>query len=160
MSVWDSDKDHPNMGRLALWIVAGAVFFLVLWIVLASSVWGLRVATAGLVGRGEARIQIQSAEFRITAYNHFFDLCAAVQGHEGQIESLQIQLTQTETTRSRELVLASLAGVTAQRARSIAQYNQDALKDYTQGQFMDSDLPYQLVVNTYPEGGRTQCALQ
>jgi hypothetical protein len=126
-----------------------------LWLVLASSVWGLRVATAGLYGRGEARIQIQSAASRITNYELFFNRCAAVQAAEARTEELESQLAlQEEDSRSWNITLTSLTGIRSQRAESIAQYNADAAKDYTRGQFRDSDLPYTLIL----EEENTRCA--
>lgn len=132
-----------NTGKTALWIVGICVFTVALWIGIAASIWGLRVATAGIYGRGEARIQIQSADYRIPAYNHFFDLCAAIQGHEAGVEAARAQL-EAVSEEDRDRILANIAGLETQRVRSIAQYNADAEKDYTIGQFRDSDLPYQL----------------
>jgi hypothetical protein len=130
---------------------------LVAWVIFASAIWGFGVATAGIYGRGEARKIIQSAEFRIPAYNHFFDSCAAIQGLEAGIDAQLAELPQAETTKDRSRIQANIAGLTAQRQRSIAQYNADARKDYTVGQFRDSGLPYQLEASPYPEGSKTSC---
>jgi hypothetical protein len=55
----------------------------------------------------------------------------------------------------------SLTGVKGARHQAIAKYNQDVLKDYTEGQFKDRDLPYQIPDTNYPEkGGKTVCALK
>lgn len=155
------DEGNVNAWKVGFWIVAACVFFLVLWLALASAVWGLRVATAGIYGQGQARIQIQSASSRIANYEHFFNLCASVQANEGQLDSLNDEISNYEVgSKDRARVLTNITGVNGARLRAIAQYNQDALKDYTGGQFRDSSLPYQLAVTDYPEGGRTQCALQ
>lgn len=154
-----ADQGEITAARVALWGVAGVVLVVALWLVLASAIWGLRVATAGIYGRGEARIQIQSAANRIASYEHFFNLCAAVQGQEAQIDALEAELAQhAEGSKDRARTLTNLTGVRAARGRSIAQYNADARKDYTSGQFRDSDLPYQLDATEYPEGGKTSCA--
>lgn len=137
------------------------VFLAVLaaWITLAWAIWGLGVATAGLYGRGEARKQIQSAPFRIEAYQGFFNLCASIQGLEGKVDALDAQLAALQPgTREYNLTLSSLTGVKGLRREAIARYNQDALKDYTEGQFRDKDLPYQLADSDYPKGGKTKCA--
>jgi len=146
---------------IALLIVVGGfvVLFLVVWgIILAS--FGMRVATAGLFGAGEARIRTQSADFRLAAYNHFFDLCAAIQGHEGQLDALYDELGLFgPATKDYGNTVKSITGVQGIRAQSIARYNQDALK-WTVGQFRDSDLPDHLSsIVPYPiEGGKTECA--
>jgi hypothetical protein len=143
--VYGTDKEPRVNTWLAIaWCVGGLLLIMVLWIGLASAVWGLRVATAGIYGRGEARIQIQSAASRIGAYNHFFNLCAAVQSQEASVAALTTQLDGETDPKTRDRLATSLTGVSAQRERSIAQYNADARKDYTIGQFRDSDLPYQL----------------
>lgn len=164
MSIYTEEKGF-NARRTIMWTVLIVVLLVGLWLAIASSIWGLRVATAGLYGRGEARIQIQSAPFRIEAYQYFFNQCASIQGLEGKIEELTAQLTKLEPgTREYNYTLSSLTGVKGLRREAIAKYNQDALKDYTEGQFRDRDLPYQLANNEYPPaqgvGGKTTCALR
>ena len=138
-----------------------AVLFLAVWgIILAS--FGMRVATAGLFGAGEAHIRTQSADFRLAAYNHFFDLCASVQGNEGQLDALYQELElQAPESRDYGYTVKSITGVQGIRAQSVARYNQDVLK-WTVGQFRDSDLPYHLSspVPYDPEGSKTECAYQ
>lgn len=160
MKIWNDEEQHFNG-----WTLAGAVLLVGLVLIgitfaFTAAIFGLRVATAGLVGRGEAHIQIQSAEFRIEAYQYFFNQCASIQGLEGQIDELTVQLEQLEPgTRAYNYTLSSLTGVKGLRHAAIAKYNQDALKDYTEGQFRDNDLPYQIPDTNYPdEGGKTICA--
>lgn len=159
---WE-DKFDKNPVRTGMGLtVVVVIFCLVLIWGITAAVFGLRVATAGIVGAGQAKIQIQSAGFRITAYNHFFDLCSSVQTHEVQIDALRAQLSDTTDERSKNIVRSSLTGVLAARGGAIARYNQDALKEYTEGQFKDADLPYQLATAAYNEQGsnKTKCALQ
>lgn len=156
-----SDDSQINWWQVIRWGLGSIVLVLVLWMTIASAIWGFRVATAGIYGAGEARKEIQSAPFRIAAYQTFFNQCASVQGLEGQIDELTAQLDALEPgTRAYEYTLSSLTGTRGLRHRAIAKYNQDALKDYTQGQFRDADLPYQLVDSDYPNGGKTICALR
>lgn len=169
MSIWNDKEERLSLGALAGWIVGILLFAFVLTWAFAGLNFALRVATAGIYGRGEAHIQIQSAPFRLEAYQSFFDQCASIQGLEGQIDELTAQLAQLEPgTRAYNYTLASLTGTKGLRHNAIAKYNQDALKDYTEGQFRDRDLPYQLTDNEYPpeegsivpNGGKTQCAVQ
>lgn len=154
-------NDDVPVGRIIFYSILGLVGAIVLWIVLASAIWGFGVATAGIYGRGEARKQIQSAEFRIEAYQHFFNMCGSIQGLEGQIDELTAVLDTYEPgSREHNHYLNSLVGVKGARHQAIAKYNQDAFKDYTEGQFRDRDLPYQIPDTNYPEeGGKTVCAL-
>ncbi len=125
-----------------------------------AMVWGLAFGwgwiTAGPTGQLEARQDILSGDNRIAAYNHFHNLCASIQGNEGQIDELESTL-ETISDDSRDRILVSIAGVRGARHQAIAQYNADASKDYTIGQFRDLDLPYKLVDQDYPEGGKTKC---
>jgi hypothetical protein len=152
-----------------MWTILAVVLLVGLWLGVASAIWGFGVATAGIYGRGEARKQIQSAPFRIEAYQYFFNQCASIQGMEGKIDALVSQLSQLEPgTRDYSYTLSSLTGVKGLRSEAIAKYNQDALKEYTEGQFRDSDLPYQLPNSEYPssnpgklmDGGATTCAVR
>lgn len=117
-------------------------------IVIAAALTGAGLAVRYLLAevRGvvTAEEQIQSAGSRITRYEHFFDLCAAVQGNEAAIDTLEISLEAASSDRERERLTAAVNGVRAQRVRNIQQYNADARKDYTSGQFRASSLPYQL----------------
>ena len=139
-------------------IVGIVIFtFVLCWGIVAAS-FGLRVATAGIVGAGEARIQIQSAAFRLNAYNKFFEQCASIQGHEASIDALHAQLQVTTDPSVQDRLRTFLTGVTAARAAAIADYNADSRKDWTEAQFKDTDLPYQINSTTYVAGGsKTSC---
>lgn len=154
MSIWNSKEQRINAWTVILWAVVG---ILVLW-GLVIAVWGFRVATAGIYGAGEARIQIQSAEFRIAAVNRFFNRCAAIQRNEAQIDALLLTLEEEGLSqRTRELTLTQLAGVRATRDGGIFTYNTEAANTYTFGQFRDEDLPFRIPDTEYPEGGKTLC---
>ena len=125
-----------------------------------AMVWGIAFGwgwiTAGPTGQLEARQDILSGDTRIAAYNHFYNLCASIQGNEGQIDELEATL-ETISDDNRDRILVSIAGVRGARHQAIAQYNADASKDYTIGQFLDLELPRILVDHEYPEGGKTKC---
>jgi hypothetical protein len=135
--------------------------FLVLIALTVAGTWAFRWYTADFKGQLTAREEILSGANRITAYNHFFNLCASVQASEGGLDALTTELTAyTPGTSDYSRTLTNITGVRANRARSIAQYNADAAKDYTTGQFRDLDLPYELGTAQYvPEkGSKTRCA--
>lgn len=120
--------------------------------------WAWKYYTADIRGRIEANETIKSGPNRIAQYEHFFNLCAAIQGNEAQIDSLTENLAVAVDNDDRARIQASIAGVKAIRLTGIAQYNADASKSYTSGQFLASNLPYQIPATAYPQGGRTTCA--
>ena len=127
--------------RLGVLTGLGVVLgLLLLW----GAVWSFRWVTARPSGALGARETILSGEFRIAAYQHFFNLCAGIQGLEASLGAQTELLKQTTDSREQNRVRANIAGITAERGRAIAQYNADARKDYTEGQFRDLDLPYLL----------------
>lgn len=142
--------------RDVLKVAAGGSAVFVLVFALVAGIWGLRVATAGIYGRGEAHRQVQSAPSRIAAYNHFFDLCVSIQNAEAQIDAQQEALATAEDHVDKSRMTQNIAALKATRAAGINQYNADAAKDYTIGQFKDSDLPYYIAPTAY-EGNRTSC---
>lgn len=120
-------------------------------IVLIGGGWAFRYFTAPIEGRVTAQEQIQSAPMMITAYNHFYDLYAAIKSYDPMIQAQKDILAQTTSETDRSRILINIAGITAQKARSIQQYNADAQKEYTIGQFKDKSLPYRLNDKGLPE---------
>ena len=154
VSIYSKEKG-VNVGRTLLAIVAIVVFAAGMWLAFASAVWGFRVATAGIYGRGQAQIRIQSAEFRIEAYQYFYNQLGSITALEGKIDELTFQLRQLEPgTRAYIYTLSSLTGTKGLRRGAIAKYNMDAQKEYTEGQFRDKSLPYQIPNTEYPSERR------
>lgn len=111
--------------------------------VVSAIAWGWRYYTAEVRGVANAEVSIESANSRIANYDHFFDLCASVQGYEGAI-GVQKALLPNLTGKDKERTGVVIASMEAQRARAIAQYNADARKSYTKARFLASELPHQL----------------
>lgn len=151
--------NEPTFGEVMWKAVVAVVVAVALWLVLASALWGFSVATAGIYGRGEAEKRIQSAGNRIAAYDHFFNLCASVQSDEASLDAQYDRLEATTDPEKRERIETNIAALKANRLKGIFQYNADATKDYTIGQFRDSGLPYQLVPSDYDQKGavKTTC---
>lgn len=124
---------------------------------LAGAGWAWRYYTAPIEGRVGAQEQIQSAPHRIVAYNHFFDLCAGVRADEVSLDAQNDQLKATTDEFQRNRIQTNITGLTGHRAGLIEEYNANARKDYTEGQFRDSDLPYQLPTTAWEKGYRTSC---
>jgi hypothetical protein len=84
---------------------------------------------------------------RITAYEHFYDLCASIQGHEATIRALEQELDTDPSDSRREQIHGAITANRAQRETKIHRYNSDAAKDYTVGQFRDAGLPDRLDID-------------
>jgi hypothetical protein len=127
-------------------------------ILLIPACYAVKYYTADVRGKVAANEQIKANPgFRITAYNHFFDQCAAVQTLEAAIAASEAELARTTAERERGRILANITGQIALRANAVNQYNADSTKSYTVGQFKASNLPYTLSL-VIPEGG-TQCVV-
>lgn len=131
---------------------------LVLVIAVPTGIWyatqETKKATANY--RGDVALKENTranADFRRQAYDHFFDICAQVQTKETAIKTL-LPRWHTETDQTTKARVAdNIAANQITRADLINQYNVDAKKSWTVGQFQSSDLPYQLSVSAK----ETQC---
>lgn len=94
-----------------------------------------------------------NANFRRQAYDTFFDRCAAIQTTESRIAALETEAETATEKRAQEIASTITANI-AQRANQINQYNADAAKDWTAGQFQANSLPYRLDLNQE----KTTCA--
>lgn len=122
-----------------------------------GAAYGFSWVVAPWQGKLQARQQINSGNFRIAAYDHFFNICAAVQTDEAAIDALNQELKSTNDPKELTRIGINITGNQVARAGAINQYNVDARKDYTEGQFKDSDLPYQLSTAAYTGSNKTSC---
>ncbi|WP_288365589.1 hypothetical protein [uncultured Marinobacter sp.] len=125
-----------------LWILG----FIVALMLLSFLGWGWMYLTAEIKGRAEAERQIESAPSRIANYEHFYDLCATIQGNEAALAAQRAAMA-TAPADEQARYRANIAGIHAQRQRNIARYNQDASKSYTRARFLGEDLPRRLDPN-------------
>lgn len=135
--------------KTVLAIVAG----LVALFVLSVGWWGFRVLTADVKGAGDQVVKTKgNADYRIAAYDKFYDLCGSVQAKEDQI-GIQTDLLATSPESDAQRLRTNIAALKNSRASLIRTYNADASKAGTRGDFLASDLPYSLTVD-----GETTCA--
>lgn len=124
-----------------------AISILIVLLIICAVIAGVYVyrynmaKVEGIVGAQE---QIQSAPMRISAYNYFFDLYGAIKSYDASLKALNENLAAVSSEGERERILATIAGLKGQKARATQQYNMDAKKSYTVGQFRDWQLPYQI----------------
>ncbi len=120
--------------------------------------YGLSWWAAPWQGKLEARQQIESGANRIAKYDTFFNQCASIQGIEATLDALDEELaTADKGTFNYDRIQANITGNKSARLNAIAQYNADANKEYTGGQFRDSNLPFQIPATAHAKGDRTRC---
>lgn len=145
------------------WVRAIAAILVVGWILSAIS-FGLDVATAGIVGRGEAHIQQQSAGNRIASQTRFYqDLTSIVKYNQMYIDTLQsIKDWDVANGSKKDDALGHLAKQRAdldQSANGIRQQCQNVIADYNLAgaaylskDFKDEGLPDTAQINDFCQG--------
>lgn len=147
-----------GLGTVMAALVAGLVALLVIGLIGVFGFGWFQRSTANYRGQtGVIERTKANPDFRIQAYEHFYDLCAAVQAVEGTLNASLTELAASTTANDQERIRTNITGLQAQRTRSLAQYNVDARKSGTQGQFRASDLPYQLPSGAFVKGDMTSC---
>lgn len=125
-------------------LIAVAAIFLV-------AVYGfgfLQRETADFRGEtGQIEQTKANSNYRISAYDQFYDKCASVQSIESKINNMEEELEGTEETQRKTVLNTSITASKNKRAELITSYNADARKEATRGQFKASDLPYELNEN-------------
>lgn len=105
---------------------------------------GLRYVLAEPTGQVEAREKTQSGSNRIAQYERFYDLCSSAKTAQDQITNLE-QERDAGVSESRESqITSSITALRGKRDETVNKYNSLAARDYTAGQFRDSNLPYEL----------------
>lgn len=141
----DNAGDIVKGGVLAL--VAGVVVVGLVIAVGVMAIFGvgwLSRSTADFRGKTNETNQVNSGNYRIAAYNHFYDLCAAVQTDETRIANAEADLKANKDPDRAPELQANLDAAKNTRAADINQYNADAHKADTLAHFRASDLPYQI----------------
>lgn len=125
-------------------IVIGVVCTLAVVVAVFFAVNLFSQQTAGFRGETSKRNQVEAnGSYRIAAYDDFYNLCAGVQSAEASIRNLQTE-AKDATPQRKAQIGASITALRNSRAEDINQYNANARKSYTAGQFRSSDLPFHL----------------
>lgn len=150
---WEQ-KFENNPIRTSLWVVTGIFLFLLvlIWSITAV-VFGLRVATAGIVGRGEAHIIKESAPNRIIQQAGFEQKFADIQKFDVQVKEAGAAIADWDKANAgkpdnaigtlaqqRKYLVDVLTGLKQQCQTTVANYNADARK-YLAADFRAADLP-------------------
>lgn len=134
-------------GLLAAWVI-GITFF------------GLNLATSGFRGEAGLQMTVQAAPYRMASYDHFYDQCASIQSLEGAIDQQYDALDRATSEADRSRATTNISGNQTMRLNAINQYNADARKENTEGQYRAAGLPYQILAETYERNGeKTTCGV-
>lgn len=136
-----------GMSKLFLASAGALIVVIVIGFMWIFGVGFMSQTTAPWRGETEKKERVEgSGNYRIAAYDHFFDLCSSVQTKEASIENLRAELKADPppSEQRKTVIQASMSALMNSRAEAINEYNADARKEYTRGQFRDSDLPFQL----------------
>lgn len=147
-------KGIDKLKRTLTLTIASVLAVAVLFVTVVYGFGMLQRGTADFRGEtGQIEQTEANSDYRIAAYDHFYDLCASVQSLESKIDNMTNELALTKESQ-REIVLnTSITASKNKRAELITSYNADARKEATQGQFRASDLPYNIDEN----GEETLC---
>lgn len=133
-------------GSRALRYTLGGIVFLAFVYVAGVFVWGgASWSTAPFRGEAEARNStVGSGEFRISTYEEFFDLCAAVETKEDEIGALEDERDNTKPSEYRtEQINTSLTALRATRSELVNDYNAKSRQEHRKA-FKDAGLPAEL----------------
>lgn len=146
--------------RGALSVGAGIALSVLALVLLVVGGFALKWVTAEPRGALSQREKtIADGNYRIAAYDSFFDQCGAIQAKEDQIRQTEDRRIDDKsgsaggfTSTQKDAILLALKNSRAELVRS---YNADAAKADTKANFLASSLPYQINVNDY----NTVCVL-
>lgn len=157
-----SRRDIVRYGAEGIgWYIAIFLVLLAVFWVLTLAAFGMRVATAGLIGRGEAHIQKESAPNRIIQQAGFETIFADIEKFKIQITDARKAVTEWDSINSnkQDNAIGTLAtqrayltqvvlGLQQQCNNTVATYNADTHK-YLAKDFKDSRLPYEINSGEY-----------
>lgn len=140
--------------------IAIVVALIVALLIASMAVFGFgwfERGTANFRGKTSEINQVNSGNYRIAAYDSFFDQCSAIQTDEQRVKNTLQELAATTDTDRKAQLQANLDAQKNQMVTDINQYNADARKTDTKGHFRASELPYQIDPNTDPTKEITSC---
>lgn len=130
-------------GLLAALLAAAVLFTLAIMWVFGVALFSASTAeTRGQTGVREDTVA--DSDFRIAAYERFYDMCAAVQSAESRITNAETELADDPTESRESQLKTTLQALRNQRSEAINEYNAEARMEATAAQFRASDLPASL----------------
>lgn len=150
------DSDNPDR-----WIVGSLGRMILIGLVLLIVIGGCSYWWAPWKGEIEARNQtVGSGAYRNATYDEYFDTCAAIQSAEQKIKTYQAQLKTDPPPSSDQAARLNAATMVQQNQwiTLVNQYNANADKEKTKGQFRDDGLPEHINNTNLDNGVSTTCA--
>lgn len=146
-----------SKGKIAGYAILGVIILTIIIVGGWGFATGFKYFTAEKTGQAEAERQIQSAEFRIFSYEHFFNAIAEINSAKAEYDQ-QYDLLQTTDSGTDDYtrIQRNLAAIGAHIERLINQYNADAAKEETRGQFKTTSLPNHITLQPHEYGDRIQ----
>lgn len=129
-----------------------AIGALIIVILLIGSMWVFGYGffidhTANRQGESQKKELIDaSGQYRVGAYEHFFDACATIQSDQFRVTNIKEALKADPKPTGQYLVTlqASYTAANQKFMEDVNQYNQDSRQSYTLARFKSADLPYQI----------------
>lgn len=121
-------------------VIAAAVAI----VLLVAGTLGIKYLTADTRGQVDANERIKAdGGNRIAEYERFFDLCSSAMTTQDQIDNLEDEAKTAEEPRLTQ-ISSSITALKGKLSENVNDYNSAASRDYTSGQFRDSNLPFEL----------------
>ena len=99
------------------WLAIGGLLFIILAV---AGSWAWRYYTAPIEGRVGIQEQVQSKEYHIAAYDHFYDSYASIQALEAKLQINKDSLKEALGTKYEQTWRTNVAGVEGQLAEAKA----------------------------------------
>lgn len=122
--------------RIALWILAGVLFFGAI----GGGIWAFRVATADVKGRGDVEIKDKSAPNRIKAQEQFYVMYNGIVAADKNLDVLKATVTAHPNDR---IAQVTYDGAVLGCNSAVASYNAETHK-ITSRNWLDPELPYEI----------------
>lgn len=135
------------MRNKLLAVITSLLLVAVIFIIAVYGFGFLQRGTADFRGEtGQIEQTKANSNYRISAYDSFYDSCASVKSLETKIKNVEEELEEVEESQRKTTLNTSITAMKNKRAELIESYNADARKEATRGQFKASDLPYELKI--------------
>ena len=142
------DRESRRAGsRLALWIVLGVAFTLLL----GGGIYALKVATAPAKGWGDEQIIVNDGRNRVNAQEWFAGKYGHVRGQDSKLSGMKAAWDSAKGTADEGRLRDAYTGTQNLCLQAVAEYNAEALK-VSRGRWRSPDLPFSL-----PDGPATDC---
>lgn len=153
---WEDKFEAHPLRTSAVWIIGILLFLLIICWAIAAATLGIRVATAGIVGKAEVHIQNQSPVNRVVQQAGFETAYADYNGYLEKIKAAGQDVTEWDKgnagkvdnglgtlANQRAYLVSVVTGLKQQCQNTVATYNSDTHKTLAKD-WKRSDLPYEL----------------